>query len=170
MGFPIRRAVLCAGLILTTGLAGCSSSGGTGSPPTTGSSGPAGGGTSPGTTKAITNAFKIFFDTDTSLAKSMTVLQHGRTFRSTLNKESHSPSAVDITAKVSQVDVVSKNVAHVTFTIYSGKTTLLPDSKGYAVREGGKWKVAAQTFCGLLQLEGTAPPACKDNSITSLHG
>jgi hypothetical protein len=36
------------------------------------------------------------------------------------------------------------------------------------VRENGKWKVAAQTFCTLLVLEGTAPPACKDPAITAL--
>jgi hypothetical protein len=165
MGVPFRRAALCAGLIVATGLTGCASSGGDGSAETTGS----GGGTQSATATKITKVFKIFFDTDTSLAKSVTVLQHGQTFRSTLNKESKSPSAVDITAKVSEVDVVGKNLAKVKFTIYSGKTTLLPDSNGYAVRQGGKWKVAAQTFCGLLTLEGTAPPACKDKSITSLH-
>jgi hypothetical protein len=168
MGDPIRRAAVCAGLILATAVAGCSSSGGNGSPQTSSSAG--GGGAHSPAARQITKVFKIFFDTKTSLAKSVTVLQHGATFRSTLNKESKSPNAVDITAKVNSVHVVSKNLAKVKFTIYSGKTTLLPDSPGFAVREGGHWKVAAQTFCSLLQLEGTAPAACKDKSITSLHG
>jgi hypothetical protein len=168
MGVPIRRAALCTGLVLTTGLAGCSSSGGSGSPETTTGSTGSSGGAPAATAKQITKVFKIFFDTKTSLAKSVTVLQHGPLFRSTLNKESGSPSAVDITAKVSDVSLVSKKLAKVTFTIYSGKTTLLPDSPGYAVREGGHWKVAAQTFCGLLTLEGTAPPACKKKSVTAL--
>jgi hypothetical protein len=151
MGDPIRRAAVCAGLILATAVAGCSSSGGNGSPQTSSSAG--GGGAHSPAARQITKVFKIFFDTKTSL-----------------NKESKSPNAVDITAKVNSVHVVSKNLAKVKFTIYSGKTTLLPDSPGFAVREGGHWKVAAQTFCSLLQLEGTAPAACKDKSITSLHG
>lgn len=168
MGVPIRHAALCVGLIAATGLAGCSSSGGNGSPQTSGSTGSTG--RQSAAAKQITKVFKVFFDTKTSLDKSVTVLQHGPTFRSTLAKESNSPNAVDITAKVSSVNVVNKNLAKVKFTIYSGKTTLLPNSPGFAVRERGHWKVAAQTFCSLLQLEGSAPSACKDKSITSLHG
>jgi hypothetical protein len=167
MGVPIRHATVCAGLILATGLAGCASSG-NGSPASGSATGSAG--TQSPAAREIAKVFKIFFDTDTTLAKSVTVLQHGPTFRSTLAKESKSPNAVNITAKVSKVDVINKNLAKATFTIYSGKTTLLPNSTGYAVREHGHWKVAAQTFCQLLTLEGTAPPACKDKSITSLHG
>lgn len=168
MGVPIRCALLCAGLTVATGLAACSSSGGGGSSETTGSVEPSR--TTAAAARQITNVFKIFFDTKTSLAKSVTVLQHGSAFRSTLAKESKSPNAVEITAKVSTVNVVDKNLAQVTFTIYSGKTPLLSNSPGFAVREAGKWKVAAQTFCQLLTLEGTPASACKDKSITSLHG
>jgi hypothetical protein len=166
MAVPIRRATLSAGLILATALAGCASSGGAPAPSHSGDSQ----GADAATTQTISRVFKVFFDTTTSLAKSVTVLQHGPAFRTTLTKESNSPSAVNITAKVSAVKLVDKNLAKVTFTIYSGKSTLLPDTSGYAVREGGNWKVAAQTFCALLNLEGTAPPACKDKSFTSLHG
>ncbi len=177
MIFPIRRAVLCAGLALTTALAGCSgsdkktdgstppTSGGTsGSSPSSG-----GGGSLDAAAKAeITRAFKAFYDTKTPLAKSMAVLQHGATFRKTLIAESNSPSAKGITAKVSAIKSQSANVAAVTFSLFSLGNSLLPDISGYAVREGGKWKVAAQTFCNLLTLENTAPPACKDESITAL--
>lgn len=163
----LRRAAMCAGLIVT--IAGCSSSGGDGSAGESSGS-PAPSTADSGATTAIGEVYKLFFDTNTSLAKSMNVLQHGPTFRATLISESKSPSAVDITAKVSAVRLVSNDVAKVTFTLYSGKNTLLPDTHGYAVRERGSWKVAAQTFCALLTLEGTAPPACKDKSITALHG
>lgn len=166
MAVPVRRAAWCAGLVLA--VAGCSSSGNAGSTTRQPSSS-----SSPATSGAagtISKVYKIFFDTDTSLAKSITVLQHGPTFRSTLQKESNSPSAVDVTAKVSGVQLLSANLAKVTFTIYSGKQTLLPNSHGYAVREGGAWKVAAQTFCALLTLENTAPPSCKDKSFTALPG
>ncbi|MDT4918175.1 MAG: hypothetical protein QOH89_2875 [Pseudonocardiales bacterium] len=170
MGIPIRRTALSTGLVLATALAGCSSSGGDGSAPAPSGSSGDGGGADAATTAAVTKAYKTFYDTTTPLGKSVKVLQHGETFRSTLRTESNSPSAVDITAKVSAVKLVDKDLARVTFTIYSGKTTLLPGTHGYAVRVHGDWKVAAQTFCSLLNLEGTAPPACKDKSITSLHG
>jgi hypothetical protein len=170
---PTRRTACCLGLAMTIALAGCSSSAdkSSGSSPAASSTSaaPPGGGTADdATTKAITSAFKIFFDTDTSLDASVAVLQHGATFRKALDAESNSPAAKDITATVSKIKLQSGNVAVVTFTIFSGTVKLLPNTHGYAVREGGKWKVAAQTFCALLQLEGTAPPACKDSSITAL--
>ena len=167
MSTMIRRGVLSTGLILATAVAGCSSSGGSGSPETSGSAG-SGGIESPAQ-RQIAKTYVQFFNTDTSLHKSVSeLLQHGPAFRSSLIKESNSPNAVNITAKVSDVQILSKKLAKVTFTIYSGKTTLLPDSHGYAVIESGRWKVAAQTYCQLLTLEGSAPTACKDKSFTAL--
>jgi len=55
----------------------------------------------------------------------------------------------------------------VTFTIASGGVKL-PNTHGYAVKEGSQWKVAAQTFCNLLQLQGNSPTICKDSSVTAL--
>jgi hypothetical protein len=168
---PTRRQTACLTLAAAIALSGCSSSAkkgdtGANSAPASASSG--GGAPDSATTRAITSSFKIFFDTNTSLDDSVAVLQHGPTFRKTLDAESNSPAAKDITAIVSKVKVQSANVAMVTFTIKTGAQDLLPNTHGYAVREGGKWKVAAQTFCSLLTLEGTAPPACKDSSITAL--
>jgi hypothetical protein len=167
MSTKIRRAVLSTGLIVAAALAGCSSSGGNGSPETSGSAGS--GGTQSPAQRQIAKTYVQFFNTDTSLKKSVTkLLQHGPVFRSSLIKESNSPNAKNITAKVSDVKIVGKKLAKVTFTIYSGKPTLLPDSHGYAVVEKGRWKVAAQTYCQLLTLEGSAPTACKDKSFTAL--
>ena len=167
---PIRQGALGAGLILITALGGCSSSGaGGGSPETSGSTGSAGG-QSPAE-RQIARTYVQFFNTDTSLRKSVSqLLQHGPAFRSSLIKESNSPNAVNITAKVSDVKIVGKKLAKVTFTIYSGKTTLLPDTHGFAVIESGRWKVAAHTYCQLLTLEGSAPSVCKDKSFTALPG
>lgn len=180
MGVPLRRAALCAGLAVATGLAGCSSSGGNGSP---GTSGSAGGGAcarvSPGRPvtshgsqqKAVTEVFHLFFSTATSLSRSMAVLQHGKTFCGALQAESNSSYGKQKTsAQVSGVRIKNPKLATVTFTIRVGGHVVLPHSHGYAVKEGGHWKVAAQTFCQLLTLEGTAPAACKDKSITALHG
>jgi hypothetical protein len=173
MILSIRRTACFLGLAMTTALVGCSSSAekSSSSPPgsSTSAAPPGGvGSVDAATTQDITSAFKVFFNTDTSLAASVAVLQHGPTFRKTLESESNSPAAKDITATVSKIKLQSTDVALVTFTLKSGAQPLLPNTHGYAVRDGGKWKVAAQTFCSLLQLEGTAPPACKDASITAL--
>lgn len=185
MTHPIHRAVPCLVVAAALVVSACSSSGGTG-----GATTPAGSASSPpassppassqpasspasatldAAAKAeISNAYKVFFDTNTPLAASVAVLQHGDKFRQALNAESKSPSAQNITAKVSAVAAQSAKVAVVTFTIKSGTSVLLPNTHGFAVLEGGKWKVAAQTFCNLLTLEGTAPAVCKDTAITAL--
>jgi hypothetical protein len=43
---------------------------------------------------------------------------------------------------------------------------MLKDQTGYAVKEGGTWKVAEYTFCGLLTLQGNPPAACKEPAAT----
>ena len=178
------RLAGCVGLAMITALAGCTSSGGNSgsssserpsstpstpsatSPATT--TAPAGSPADAATTQAITHAYELFFDTDTSLDASVKVLQHGATFRNTLAAESNSPSANKVTARVRKVVVLRPDVAQVSFALSSAGTPLLPAAAGFAVRENGTWKVAAQTFCTLLGLEGTAPPACKNKSITAL--
>ena len=118
------------------------------------------------TRRAVNSAYATFFNTSTSAAASEAALQHGATFRATLAAEADGHD--NVTAFVSSVRLLRPNVAAVQFTITSGGSPLLSDSPGYAVRENGVWKVAAQTFCGLLQLQGDAPSACQDPSITGL--
>ena len=181
MGVPVRCAALCTGLVLATGLAGCSSSGGNGSPGT--SHGAAGGGTcasirsvsgvaakgSP--QQAVAKTYRLFFSTATSLPKSVAVLQHGDTFCPALLAEnSTSYGKQKTSATVASVRLAKPNLAAVTFTIRVAGHVVLPNAKGYAVKEDGEWKVAAQTFCQLLTLQGTAPPGCKDKSLTALPG
>jgi hypothetical protein len=177
MTVPVRYAGASILLALVLAVSGCSSSGTKNdtSPSAGGTSGehcpaPNGKGVAANvpTKKAITKVYKLFFNTDTSLADSVAILQHGPTFCEPLNVESSSPSANKITAKVSKVVLRGKNVAFVTFTIYTGKQTLLPNTHGFAVREGGKWKVAAKTFCSLISLERKLPPQCKKRSLTAL--
>ena len=181
MGVPIRHAALCAGLILATGVAGCSSSGGNGSPETSGSAG--GGGVCasipsvPGVAatgsaqQAVEKTYNLFFSTATSLRKSIAVLQHGDTFCPALLAENNTSYGKQKTsATVASVRLAKPNLAAVTFTIRVAGQVVLPNAKGYAVKEGGEWKVAAQTFCQLLTLQGTAPPECKDKSLTALPG
>jgi hypothetical protein len=188
MVFSLRRTALYAGIALTTVLTGCSSSGGnltsssapatTTSPATSSapaSSSPAnnapptGGAPADAATKtAVTHAFSVFFDTKTSLTASMAVLQHGEKFRQALIAQGKNPAAKGINAKVTAVQLPSAHVAYVTYNLMSGSSPLLSGTHGYAVKDGGKWKVAAATFCGLLQLQNTAPPACNDPTIIAL--
>ncbi|HEY5248892.1 MAG TPA: hypothetical protein VIJ15_10655 [Dermatophilaceae bacterium] len=50
--------------------------------------------------------------------------------------------------------------ATVVYSILLSGTPVLVDTTGAAVRDGGRWKVAGATFCGLLSAQGVQPPAC----------
>jgi ABC-type glycerol-3-phosphate transport system substrate-binding protein len=170
MVIPRRRTTAFAALLLALGLTGCSSSadkgGGSspGSSPAVGSAGAA----DPKTKQDVTTAFSAFFNSNTTPAQSELALQHGTEFRDTLAKESTGSNSQDSGVKVTGVSLSGKDVAAVTFTLLQAGKTLLPNVQGFAVREDGTWKVAAQTFCNLLKLEGTAPAVCDDTSITAL--
>jgi hypothetical protein len=168
---PLRSAALL--LVMTSvALAACGGSGArdtSSSPALPGSSAPPSASGTPAdaaTRAAVNTAYATFFNTQTSAAASESALQHGATFRATLAAEAGGHD--NVTASVSSVRLLRPNVAAVVFTIDSGGSPLLSNSPGYAVRENGRWKVAAQTFCGLLQLQGDAPSACQDPAITGL--
>jgi hypothetical protein len=165
-------AVLIAGSLV----AACSSSGGpdtvgpnASKQSTTGSAPASASPADPATKQAITAAFKRFFNSKTTPADSQTALQHGAAFKATLEAQ-----AKGSYSKNSGVDIVSVSVepsgdvADVTYTLTSNGATLLANIKGFAVKEAGTWKVAAATFCTLLKLEGSPPPACSNASITAL--
>src|SRR5438270_97129 len=136
MTVPLRRAAACLTIVLALAVTGCSSS--SKKNPSGANSTSAGGGSlTAADTAEITHAYKLFLDTNTPLGASTAILQHGTLFRQALIKESKDPAAKNITAKVSAVQAQSANVAKVTFTIYSGESVLLPNTHGFAVREGG---------------------------------
>lgn len=121
-------------------------------------------------TTAISKAYVTFFDGRTTAADSVSVLQHGAVFKAALTAQANDPTAKKLAATVSKVVLKSTNLAAVTFSLVSSGAVLLPNTAGFAVREGGTWKVAAGTYCGLAKLQGGAPPACEDASITALSG
>jgi hypothetical protein len=180
-----RSALVAIGVVALTALAGCSSSGkgGSSSSSSTPVSTPAasasaastsaatsGAGTPADavTTKAVTTAYETFFDIKATTAQTVTVLQHGSAFSPTLAGQAKAAAAQKLAATVSKVKLASPNVADVTFTLTSNGSPLLPNTHGKAVREGGTWKVAAETFCALLGLQGTPPAVCKDPKMTAL--
>jgi hypothetical protein len=169
----LRCTALGAGLAVVTALAGCSSSGGgDGSSSSGGPTSSAGGDTAnAATTKAIKHAYTVFFNSRETTAHAVASLQHGSKFRSSIISEGKSNYGKQKTvATVSSVKLIRPKLADVAFTVKVAGHTVLPDSHGFAVREGGKWRVAAKTYCSLLTLEGTAPPVCKNKSITALPG
>jgi hypothetical protein len=126
------------------------------------------------TRRLVAAAFSDFFGSTSTAARSQAALQHGEAFTATLEEQSKNSHADDSGATVGAVTLdgpghgTTPNIARVTFTITGGGRPLLANVGGYAVREGGRWKVAATTFCMLLKLEGSAPAACHDPSITAL--
>ena len=163
----MRHAGLVAVAALTVVVSACSSSGSNPAPSTPAGSGAAGGPpVNAATQKAVVKSFTIFFNSDSSTAQSQAVLQNGAAFHKTLVEQGKTSYAKKTSVKVTSVSKVSKKVVDVKFTITSGSIKF--PYKGNAVREGGKWKVAAKTLCGLLKVEGDAPAACSKKSITAL--
>lgn len=171
--------------VLATAVTACSSSGGdspskssstsegatsatsSSSAPATSASG-SGAPADAATKAAVTKAYQTFFNSNSTLDQSVAALQNGAKLRSAVSKESDNPEAKGASVTVSAVDLTGPAVATVTFTILSNGQPLLPNTHGNAVKQGGTWKVAAQTFCALLTLEGKPPAACNDPAVTSL--
>ena len=117
--------------------------------------------------KAIKKAYVTFFNSKTKLSVSAAFLQHGNQFMDALVAQSKNPAAKGLSVTVSKVVPQSAVVAVATFNLVSAGQTVLTDTPGYAVKDGGKWKVAAGTFCGLLKLQNSAPKLCDQASITA---
>jgi hypothetical protein len=122
------------------------------------------------TVAAVTKAYAVFFSPKSSLAASLQALQHGPVFRTAVVAQSNSSQAQHAGARVTKVVLLSPQVAAVTFDVLVSGAVLLPNRPGNAVRENGRWKVAAKTFCDLLALTNQAPQPCKDPNITRLPG
>jgi len=119
------------------------------------------------TVTAITAAYLKFFNPGTSLQESVTLLQDGPAFRDTLRKQAKTSFAKTTTATVSTVTLDSPNKATVVYTILISGTPVLVNTTGSAVHESGTWKVAGETFCGLLTAQGPPPPICAQARATS---
>jgi hypothetical protein len=165
----VRTVVAVAAITLGL-LCACSSSGSTGR--SAGASTPAPSGKTaaahPATTKAIAKAYASFFDSKASPEATERYLQHGAELASAVTAQAHNPQASGLSARVTEVTLLSRDSAAVRFELLSGGKPLLTDTPGNAVREDGRWKVAAKTFCGLVQLTGHPPAACNDPKITAL--
>lgn len=144
------------GLLLTAcGSSGKPSSGSSGSP----TSSPASSSTSSpsGSTGAAAATIKAnweaFFSASTPTAKRVALLQNGSQFASLIAAQAKSTLASSASAKVNSVSGITASQATVNYNIVVAGSPALSNQKGVAVKEGGKWLVGDQSFCGLLQLE-----------------
>ncbi|MEV4241713.1 MULTISPECIES: hypothetical protein [Nocardia] len=111
------------------------------------------------TTNAVTHAFVAFFDTKTPVDQRVALVENGTTFAPVLTAQADNP-ATQTTATVSAVQAGDAAHATVTYTLLMGGNPVLPDQSGQAVQENGQWKVAATTFCALVELQGGPVPGC----------
>lgn len=110
--------------------------------------------------KAITANWEAFFSAKTPVKRKIALVQDGSAFAQVIHGQAGNSLAATATAKVSSVKIKGDTAA-VTYTIYVGGQPALKNQKGEALLQGGTWKVGAESFCGLLSLEGTKVPACK---------
>ncbi|MBO0819224.1 MAG: hypothetical protein J2P26_00070 [Nocardiopsaceae bacterium] len=153
------------GLVLAAAITACSgssspSSSPSASPSAATSSAAPGSGPSGSATATIKANWQKFFAGSTPTSGRVALLQNGQTFARELGvMESLGTTA---SAKVSDVKLTSPSQATVTYSIYLGKTAMLPNQKGVAILDNGTWKVSDASVCVLLTLEnaGKAPSVC----------
>ena len=92
-----------------------------------------------------------------SLADHVALLQDGPKFSSVIQGFLGNPLATSVSATVSSVKLQGADKAEVVYSVKISGLSL--DQTGYAVLQGGKWKVASATLCGLLSMDGVGAPA-----------
>jgi hypothetical protein len=119
-----------------------------------------GGGGGSAETDQIKAAYTGFFTTKTSLAAHVALMENGEKFKPVIQSFLSKPQASGVSATVSSVTLQGANKAKVVYTVKIAGFSLA-NQTGYAVLQGGKWKVADATLCALVSLAGTTPSACK---------
>lgn len=155
--------------LLMLALAGCGGSKG-GSPKSSGSapSTEVASGVSTAAAAAVTTSYIRFFNPTVAETDRLSLIQDGAAFSQAMDQQAKSAFAKAASVKVVKVTVNSAKRATVVYTILLSGSPVLSNQTGYAVNEGGKWKVAGQTFCELLAVEGPLPAVCKLVPATTL--
>ena len=172
-------ALAVVGLIVAIALSACSSSSkpkASSTPPaaqTTSSSAAVSaspGATLTGDAATIRDVYLRFLDLKIPVEQKVNLIQDGPDFLTAMQAEAKNPQAATVSLQVSDVKITSDKLAQVTYTILVSGSPLLPNQKGYAVKENGTWKIAGVTFCGLLNAQSptAVPPVCSKPAATSL--
>jgi hypothetical protein len=141
-------------------------SGGTATGPCAATTTPTVSGSGPADTAAagtqVATAYQKFFDPATPSATKLGLLQNGTSFAPVVAGFASNPLAAQAAVSVQKVAFTSATAADVTFTLCESGQPVLPNSAGKAVQQGGVWKIADATLCGLVKLNsgGAAVPGC----------
>ncbi|WP_040699760.1 hypothetical protein [Nocardia vinacea] len=164
MRVPSLRAVAAScGLVVVAAaaLTGCSGDDSSATAPTSAvSSSAAAAQADPATVKAVTDAYVTFFNGAATADARIAAVEKGQVFAPVLQAQAGNPQAQGTSATVSAVKPLDATHADVTYTLLVAGNPVLPDQLGQAVKDGSQWKVTAETFCGLLVLQGGQSPAC----------
>ena len=174
---PFRLAACAAVVVAATSLTACSSSAKSAAKSAASSvvsaaqsaaSSAATGASSAVDEAAVKLVYTKFFDPKTPLAVKPAMLQDGTAFVQAIKQQGSTAYAKGSSVSVSNVTLLSPNRASVTFSIIFGGKPVVANQGGWAVKEDGIWKVSGETFCGLVSLSGTTPPACMTAKATTL--
>ena len=112
-------------------------------------------------TAQITANWQRFFDHTTALADREALLENGPSYAAALITRSKDPLQAQASATVTSVALTAADRATVTYDVSLNGAVALPGAQGEAVRQGGVWKVSAQSFCSLVTLGAASPvPGC----------
>jgi hypothetical protein len=109
----------------------------------------------------ITADWVAFFSGSTPVSRRIALLQDGGTFATVVKALTASPLAKIVGAKVTGVTLNSSATkATVHYALTLGGKPALSNMSGEAVLQNGTWKVADESFCGLLALEQMKAAGC----------
>ena len=137
--------------------------------PTSSASAPAEPTSGPAAVAAITANWKTVFNGKAPIPRRLALVQDGpqvAAFVQAQAKTSFGAAATGSTATVSSVTITSPSQATVHYQVLLLGTPLLKNQVGTAIYQGGIWKVAIASFCGLAYLEypkgsSKLPAACR---------
>ena len=118
-------------------------------------------------TATILANWERFFSGSTPAKVKVALLENGTKFASVIDAQASSPLAKSSSVKVLSVHLENKTAAAVRYTIELGGKPALANQSGTALYEANTWKVGDASFCALLALEGTKPPACSTGVVVS---
>jgi len=118
----------------------------------------------------ITKAVMLFFDgSNPNVDAKVAVLENGEKYRSMLVDAAKDPTAQTLSTKVKSVEVldaagcqaagVAAPCAKVVHDLFAGDFPAFSGQVSYAVNVGGKWMVAAKSWCAIVALGGASCPA-----------
>jgi hypothetical protein len=167
---PGWRGAMSAGAVLCLAVAACSSGSGHPAGHTTKAthSAQAQPATGPAADAAVKTLWQTFFNGTVPIPRRLGLLQDSQRFASFVRSEAKTSLGALVLAasgKVTKVAVTAPGRATVTFTILLGGKPIAKNLSGTAVYSGGRWLVAASSFCGLLHKAygkklHTLPAAC----------